>query len=294
MRSVKSAEYPFLKNIDNVPEKSFSVQELWGNAKHIRFNLKQPSRKSQLFSAKGNIHSFSPSSFGICSYPPEDIIVEQLGDFLKQKGKHLTLNEEAHVRPLSSSLEDGIDIRETIRHWHEKTLFVKKFPHKQAECSSVVVIFDEDGATQTLEKYPWKMTWIGEHNQESDMAFYSTFPGYDLVGPGISRSRYGGFMLTAPPRRLADVWTDPDYSLCQKKAEVLLLAAIDYALTPVIVYVAPTPPTHKTVRICKSFWEKKIQFVPLRALSPKLLQRVRIFHVLDGHDKREIAGDYII
>ncbi len=36
------------------------------------------------------------------------------------------------------------------------------------------------------------MTWLGEHSQESDMAFYSTPPGVDVVGPGISRMEHAG------------------------------------------------------------------------------------------------------
>ena len=48
-----------------------------------------------------------------------------------------------------------------------------------SEFGSVVVIFDED---EHLVKYPFQMTWLGEHSQESDMAFYSTLPGVEMVG----------------------------------------------------------------------------------------------------------------
>ena len=40
------------------------------------------------------------------------------------------------------------------------------------------------------------MTWQGEHTQESDMAFYSTDPYEQLVGPGIIRAEYGGFLMS--------------------------------------------------------------------------------------------------
>jgi len=43
------------------------------------------------------------------------------------------------------------------------------------------------------------VTWLGEHSQESDMAFSSTPAGEVMDGPGISRWSYGGFMLTYPP-----------------------------------------------------------------------------------------------
>ncbi len=43
------------------------------------------------------------------------------------------------------------------------------------------------------------------------MALYATDPMRQVVGPGIMRATYGGFMLTYPPGRLFDVWRDPDY-----------------------------------------------------------------------------------
>ena len=70
------------------------------------------------------------------------------------------------------------------------------------------------------------MTWLGEHDQESDMALYATQPADNVVGPGICRSEYGGFLLSYPPRRMYDVWQDEDYSFARGKAEVLLLAGI--------------------------------------------------------------------
>ena len=39
-----------------------------------------------------------------------------------------------------------------------------------------------------------------------------------MVGPGIVRATYGGFMLTGPRGRLFDVWEDPDYRWAQLKA----------------------------------------------------------------------------
>ena len=42
----------------------------------------------------------------------------------------------------------------------------------RAKSASVVVIFDEDRD----DRYQYLTTWLGEHQNESDMAFYSTFP----------------------------------------------------------------------------------------------------------------------
>ena len=74
------------------------------------------------------------------------------------------------------------------------------------------------------------------------MAFYSTRPEHGIVGPGICRCEYGGFLMSYPPRRLVDVWADPDYRLAESKAERLLLAALDYSQDRVVVHVAARPP----------------------------------------------------
>jgi hypothetical protein len=188
-------------------------------------------------------------------------------------------------------------MRETIRHWPEKKLFVKTPGRPPAGVGSIVVIFDEDkpaeGADTYQEKFPWKTTWLGEHAQESDMALYATPMGLNIVGPGISRSEYGGFMMSYPPRRMFDVWSDPDYAECRTKAEILLMAAIDYAVKPVIVYVASTPPRAALKQFAKMYG-KKIVYIPIGQLSPVILRKIRQFHVLDNHNRRRDADEYIV
>ena len=99
-------------------------------------------------------------------------------------------------------------------------------------------------------------------------------------------------MMSYPPRRMYDVWSDPDYEECRTKSEVLLMAAIDYALQPIVVYVAATPPRSSMKGFAERFG-KKIVYIPIGQLSSILLNKIRVFHVLDGHDKREIADEYI-
>lgn len=294
-----ASEYPHRRNIDKIPELDLTIEDVWGVSKTIRFHLKEKSRKSHISfqrrKDKSKMHFKPPSMFSICSYPPEDIVIEKFGDFLKKKGTQLLRDEAARTVPFSSSLEDGLDTKETIRHWHEKKLYVKVSGKPPGGVGSVVMIFDEDSSQDEeshKEKFPWRTTWIGEHSQESDMAFYATHLASNVVGPGISRCEYGGFLMSYPPRRMYDIWSDPDYEECISKAEVLLMAAIDYAVKPLIVYVASKPPRS----IIKSFarrYGKKVVYLPIGQLSPLTLNKLRVFHVLDGHDKREIAGDYI-
>ncbi len=157
------------------------------------------------------------------------------------------------------------------------------------------MIFNEEefgGDALQNEKYPWVASWLGEHSQESDMAFYATSLAGNIVGPGISRCEYGGFMMSYPPRRLRDIWHDPDYRECRSKAEVLLVAAIDYAVKPLVVYVAAKPP-RSAIKSFAQKYGKKIVYIPIGQLSPIKINKIRIFHVLDGFRRRAEAGDYI-
>ena len=297
-----ATNYEHRKNVDSLNESDLSIEDIWGKAKIIRFNMKQKSRKNSFFErqakSKSSYRFKPPGMFSICSYPKEDLVIERFGNFLKKRGSELLREESAKTLKFTTSIEDGIDTRETIRHWHEKKIYVKVKGKPQGEVGSVVVIFDED-AKETdlsddkyLEKFPWTTSWLGEHAQESDMAFYSTRLGGNVIGPGICRCEYGGFMMSYPPRRLRDIWSDPDYEECQTKAETLLMAAIDYAVKPLIIYVAAKPPRSIIKSFAKRFG-KKIVYLPLGGFSSVTMNKLRIFHVLDGQDKRAIADDYI-
>ncbi len=276
---------------------NISGEELWLNLKRIRLRRRLPREKARLrpLGLKGRKKEKFPGEWakdfdgqGICSYPPEDIVLENYGLFLKKKGKSLLSEERSHTEPFSTSLLDGIDIRETLRNWHEGRLYVRQFQKISGEVGAIVVIFDEDREN----RYSWQMTWLGEHTQESDMAFYSTNPYEQLVGPGITRAEYGGFLLSYPPRRMMDVWHDPDYVFAELKSETLLLAALDYTLERFVVYVAAKPP-RSVFKTVASRLGRKIIYIPIGQLSPVSLKKIRAVHILDGHDKRPIAKDYI-
>jgi len=288
--------YVHLRNIDQLEPLELSIEDIWKGSKIIRFHKQMKNPKS-LFSPhrqknRSKVQFSPPSPFGICSYPPEDIIIEKYGEFLKKKGTQILNEESARTVPFSTTIEDGIDARETIRHWHEKKLYVKTKGKPPGSVGSVVMIFDEEQDDSVGKKYSWCTTWIGEHSQESDMAFYATTLTDKVVGPGISRCEYGGFMMSYPPRRLFDVWSDPDYTDCRTKAEVLLKAAIDYSMQTLISYVAHRPPRSAFKSYAARFG-KKIVYIPIGQLSSVTLNKLRVFHVLDGHDTRRIADEYI-
>jgi hypothetical protein len=228
-------------------------------------------------------------SSGLCSYPPEDLVIEDYGRFLQHRAVSILAAERKRSEPFSTSMLDGIDIRETLRNLHEDRVYVEEKGRVPGEAGSVVVIFDRDRGNAG---FPFAMTWLGEHDQESDMAFYATSPAEQVVGPGIMRATYGGFMLTLPRGRLFDVWSDRDYAFAHDKAEVLTMAAIDYSLEKIVVHVAAEPPTDR-IRHYAAVQGKQVTHIPLAALSPVTLKKIRVMHILAGKDKRDIARDYI-
>ncbi|MBB65052.1 MAG: hypothetical protein CMO81_08305 [Waddliaceae bacterium] len=297
---VLATEYPHLKNIDELPELDLSIEDLWGNSQRIHFHLKGRSEKSGFHARRDKSKQdfeFAPAgAYSICSYQPEDLVIENFGDFLKKKGQSVLMEESGRTQPFSTSLEDGIDTRETIRHWYEKKLYVKVKGKQPGAVGAIVVIFDpdepEEDSNTREPSYPWCTTWLGEHEQESDMAFFATPMGRDVVGPGISRCEYGGFLLSYPPRRLYNVWQDPDYAKCRNKSEVLLMAAIEYSREPLITYVAASPPPSRMKSYAR-YLGRKVVYIPIGQISSVLINKLRVFHVLDSHDRRNIADDYI-
>jgi hypothetical protein len=292
-----AGRYPPQKAASDLMTAKISGEEVWLDTKRIRLRRRLPSakrrlrpvglkpRKKEKFAGEWASQLDGNS---ICSYPPEDLVIEDYGRFLKKKGKSILSEERAHIEPFTTSLLDGIDMRETIRNWREGKIYVRQFQKVAGEVGSVIVIFDEDRA----EQYPYMTTWLGEHQNESDMAFYSTFPFDNVVGPGIGRGEYGGFLMSLPARRMYDVWHDSDYDFAETKPERLLLAGLDYSLERFVVYVAAKPPRTVFRNIAARFG-RTIIYIPIGQLSPLSLKKIRVVHVLDGYDKREIAKDYI-
>jgi len=290
--------YPWQKLDSDLPTIRLRPEDISGGSRRIRFRprSRQPGKGLSPLQFLKRKREKRPGEWlegfdnpSICSFPPEDLIIEEYGRFLKKKGAKQLSEEQSRVQSFSSSMLDGIDMRETLRNYHEGKIYVRENLRVQGGVGSLVVIFDED---RGRKKFPYLTTWLGEHDQESDMAFYGTEPGDNVVGPGICRCEYGGFLLSYPPRRMFDVWIDSDYSFARDKAEVLLLAALDYSREKHVVYVAVRPP-RSCFRQIAARLGKKIVYIPLGSLSPQKLKKLRVFHVLFGNDKREIAKDYI-
>ena len=276
---------------------NLSGEEVWVNTRKIRIRRRLPRMKQMLRPA--GLKARKREKFAgewarqtngnsICSYPPEDLVIENYGRFLKRYAKTTVSEERSRVEPFTTSILDGIDLRETIRNWHEAKIYVRENGRFSGDIGALVLIFDEDREN----RYRYLTTWLGEHQNESDMAFYSTPPFEHIVGPGIGRAEYGGLLMTLPPRRMYDVWNDLDYDSAETKAERLLMAALDYSIERHVLYIAAKPPRSLFRQMAARF-NRKIVYIPLGQLSPAKLKKVRVVHVLDSYRRREEAKDYI-
>ncbi|MBF0528460.1 MAG: hypothetical protein HQK55_04150 [Deltaproteobacteria bacterium] len=297
-----ATEYPWAASDDQLPTVTLKGEDLYLNMKKISFyrRFRQIRRRLVSVPLRKRPKEKTPGEWrkawqgkNICSYQPEDLIVEGFGGYLKKKAVQILAEENRRTQPFRTSMLDGLDMRETIRNWHERKIYVTENRPVRGKVGSIVLIFDSDlPEGDGLEKYPWCMTWLGEHEQESDMAFYATPADGRMVGPGISRCEYGGFMLTYPPLRLVDIWKDPFFDGARTKPERLLLAGIDYSEEKLIAYIAPRPPADR-VKALAGFYGKKVIYIPIGQFSPVTLKKIRSFHVLDGHMVRAWAGTYI-
>ncbi|MBW1801136.1 MAG: hypothetical protein JRJ85_10465 [Deltaproteobacteria bacterium] len=298
----KGSSYPWQTDNPGIPVLRLRGEDLFLDHKRIKFHRRLKSFRRRLIPVpvKKKRREKIPGEWKknftgqyICSYPPEDVVVEGYGKYLQKKALEIKAEENSRIVPFVSSIMDGLDIRQIIREWPRSRLYVREERPLRGRVGSVVVIFDADIPEKDgQEKFPWRVTWLGEHDQESDMAFYSTPAGEVMEGPGISKCQYGGFMLTYPPLRVYDIWKDPFFDIARHKPERLLMAAIDYSLEKHVVYVAADPPSGWCQSMAARLG-KKIIYLPKGVFSPVTLKKIRQFHVLDGHPVRRYAREYI-
>jgi len=179
-------------------------------------------------------------------------------------------------------------LRETIRNWHEQKIYVRQLDRIAGEVGASVVIFDADHEN----RYQYLTTWLGEHQNESDMAFYSTYPFEHLVGPGIGRAEYGGFLMTLPPRRMLDVWAIRITILLRTSPSgcYWLRWTTQCSVTWCMLRL-----NHRALffRSIAAHLNRRIVYIPIGQLSPTKLKKIRVVHVLDSYERRNDAREYL-
>ncbi|GJL78267.1 MAG: hypothetical protein NPINA01_12560 [Nitrospinaceae bacterium] len=227
--------------------------------------------------------------YGQCSWPPEDEKIESLNTHVREQSKLLLSNDLARTEKFTSSVKDGIDIRDTLRNWHTGDIYVKEIPPSRGQVEIVVFLFDPEPDPM---QYSWRQTWYAEHDDESTLCFFATEYMNNLVGPGIGESNYGGCMMIYPPRPIPNIWEDKNINLADTLEEKLLEAAFYHSREKHVTVVAPCPPRPSWRRLARQY-HKNLIHIPMKRFSNQTLERVRRFHVLNGKEIRSFAQRFI-
>ena len=225
----------------------------------------------------------------VCSWPPEDEIIENFCGYIRKRSLKLAGLSQVRVEEFTSTLKDGLHLRETLRNWHRGKIYVKEEPQIHGQVGAVIFIFDEDPDGR---KYPYRLTWLAEHENESTLAFYATDFKNDLVGPGMARCFYGGALFIYPPQLIPDVWKDPRFAKAADKSELLMMAGLYYSEDRYVAVVAKKKPS-LFIKNYAHLQQKRLVYLPLSSFSHTTLQKLRYFHVLNGKQVRSWASHFI-
>ena len=220
---------------------------------------------------------------------PEDRRVESFQQHVRAQAKSLLGEEQIRVEKFTSSLKDGLDIRETLRNWHTGDLYVRETPPARGSIEIVLFLFEQPADPR---RFNWTSTWYAEHEDESTLCFFATHFMGNMVGPGVAQAQYGGAFFLYPPLIIPDIWQDSRLAFTKTLEERLLAGALLHSKEKRIVLVAPQAPSLQLRQLAKRY-RKSIVFLPLKRFSTPLVDRLRRFHVLNGKEVRSYAAKFI-
>jgi len=251
----------------------------WRNLELNRPAKKQDKRK---WSSRWN-------PYQQCSWPEEDTRIESFRNRIVERARGAIGADLARSEKFSYSMMDGLDLRETLRHWHDGSLYVKVLPPSIGHLDATVMLFDGDPDPQM---YAWRATWFAEHQDESTLAFYATPFSKEMLGPGVAVSTYGGAMFLYPPRPIEDIWSDPRLDYADTLEQRLVAAACMHAESRHIAILSHAAPGLTLKHIAKRY-RCKLVHVPLAQFADSVVQQLRMFHVLNGKHVRSYAAHFI-
>ena len=224
-----------------------------------------------------------------CSWPPEDELIESFRQTVFNRAQEVMGADLAQTEKFTTSIRDGIDIRETVRHWYDNEIHVKILPPTQGKLDAAVMLFDSPADPRM---YPWRTTWFAEHDNESTLAFFATDFSTQPVGPGICLANYGGALFLFPPLAIRDIWLDARLDFATTLEERILGAACLHSRCPHVALLSSAPPGPAWRQLARRF-KKTWVHLPLGKFSDSTVQQLRMVHVLNGRDVRSYAADFI-
>jgi hypothetical protein len=292
-------DYPFQKTEEGMNTLALGIDQALmddDQVMNMRNRLSETQFEWRSLDLKPNPEQFKQEQwkytwnpYGQCSWPPEDEKIESLNTHVREQTKLLLSNDLARTEKFTSSVKDGIDIRDTLRNWHTGDIYVKEIPPSRGTIEVVVMLFEMEPQP---DRYAWRQTWFAEHKEESTLCFFATNYMDNMIGPGIGQAIYGGCMMIYPPRAIPNIWEDPRMFIGKTLEEKLLEAAFFHSKERHITVVSPGPPKAAWKRMARQY-KKRIIHIPLKRFSVQTIEKVRQFHVLNGKHIRSFATRFI-
>ena len=167
---------------------------------------------------------------------------------------------------------------------------MKVLPPSRGKLDCVVMLFDSPADPRD---YPWRTTWYAEHEEESTLAFFATDFGQELVGPGIALATYGGAMFLFPPVHIPDIWRDPRTRLHRNARRAAAGGGVPVFHVPAHRAGQSACRRAPAGESWRAKYRKKWVHLPLGQFSEQTIQQLRMVHVLNGHQVRSYAADFI-
>jgi hypothetical protein len=127
--------FPWQEGEAEIPTVSVDGSELELGTRRVRFRRRhfQVKRRPVMVPVRERATTDDPSEWlegfrggSICSYPPEDLVVEGFGRRLRARAKGLLAAERQRSEPFATSMLDGVDVRETLRHPEDPRVWVRE------------------------------------------------------------------------------------------------------------------------------------------------------------------------
>jgi hypothetical protein len=164
--------YPWQRAFGPLETVNLTSAEIFLHSRKLRLRRREPRAKQRMMprGLKRRPKEETPGEWArqldgnaICSYPPEDVVIEDYGKRLRAEARALLGDQHSRPELFSTSMLDGVDIRETIRNWHQSNLYVRQFERVSGDVGAVVVIFDEDPEN----RYTYLTTWRSTRRRRS-------------------------------------------------------------------------------------------------------------------------------
>lgn len=226
-----------------------------------------------------------------CSFPTEDIFMENFSFQCRDAVIEKVRAQQTVISELQSTMGEGLDIRETVRNWHQQKIMIREeLQVGKADVGTIVFNFVDDNE---VDKYSWKTLWLAESHDKSHLMFFATPFANELIGPGIAKSEFGGFAVIPIDSFPVNAWDDAFIkSFCETPAEALIVAGALVTEHKSVLYIANKPPSQRVTDLLKRSG-RSILYHPLAEFSSDSVRRIRTFHILAEAGVRGYADKYI-